>query len=259
MQVLIVYSKRDPAGKNIAKQLRKLHEFNEGKSEKKRIVLLSTRKEIVQAHVPKKISTDLVIFASKHKSVAGKPCLTVHAPGNFGNAELGGLPGKLCTAPAVQMTLALVHLHEEAKRLGLEGKYQVCFEATHHGPYTNVPCFFIEIGSSDKEWNDEKASEAIANAVMASITREEKMPAALGVGGPHYSAKFTKVALGGRAVGHIIPKYALPSIDKKMITQAMVRTTPKPEIVFVDWKGLGKEKRRILDIIERLNIRCERV
>jgi len=45
--------------------------------------------------------------------------------------------------------------------------YQVSYEVTHHGPTTLVhPSFFVEIGSTEKEWGDPVAGRAVAEAVL---------------------------------------------------------------------------------------------
>ena len=38
----------------------------------------------------------------------------------------------------------------------------------------------------------------------------------------------------------------------------MEKTYPKANFILLDWKGLGKEKQRILEILEKNNIKYER-
>ena len=60
------------------------------------------------------------------------------------------------------------------------------------------------------------------------------------------------------AVGHICPKHNLETLDEEMLNQMLEKTLPKPEFVMLDWKGLGKEKQRILELLKNNNIKFER-
>ncbi|MBU0615902.1 MAG: hypothetical protein KJ601_07455, partial [Nanoarchaeota archaeon] len=59
-------------------------------------------------------------------------------------------------------------------------------------------------------------------------------------------------------IGHICPKYILPSLTKDMIEQAINKTLPKPSFAVLDWKGLGKDKSRLIEILKELNIEIKR-
>ncbi|MGI0149364.1 MAG: D-aminoacyl-tRNA deacylase, partial [Thermoplasmata archaeon] len=93
-------------------------------------------------------SIDLVVYLSKHRSESRRPSLTVHPIGNAGPPEFGGQPGTLVPSAPRWMTAALRGLRNEGKGLG----YEVTFEATHHGPYLTAPTFYIEQGSTEREW-----------------------------------------------------------------------------------------------------------
>ena len=87
-----------------------------------------------------------IIFLSRHKAASGKPSLTVHPIGNWGDADYGGIKGKVTPASSDIMTSLL----REIKKNQLNG-YDVCFEATHHGPLLETPTIFLEIGSTEKQ------------------------------------------------------------------------------------------------------------
>ena len=57
------------------------------------------------------IETDLFIFASKHAAESGRPTLTVHPCGNWGEAKFGGVENYLCPTNASAMKVALLALH----------------------------------------------------------------------------------------------------------------------------------------------------
>ncbi len=217
-------------------------------------LLTSTEREIVHAsHVKDWFDVDLIVFSSKHKSASGKPCLTVHASGNLGkSAEVGGLPGKICVSPPFSMKAALMGLYAQARDMGLLEKYSVSIECTHHGDYLErTPNFYIEIGSSKENWRDENAALAVAKAIVGSLGEVEGWRTAIGIGGPHYSERFTQVMLRSDiAVGHVASKYSVPYLDDEMVGMMVERTVPRPELALLDWKGLGRERSRMTSTLE---------
>jgi len=199
---------------------------------------------------------ELVVFISRHSSASGFPTLSVHTPGNLGEAELGGLPRKVSVSPANAMREALKGLMQFKEEMHLE--YEVSYECTHHGPSLNVPTMFVELGSSPKQWNDLKAAESIAHAAIKAVSKfgEFKTTAVLGVGGPHYNMKFTRMAVeNGIAFGHMVPKYAIPYIDVEIIRQCAEKTLERVEFAILDWKGIkGEYKQKITEIFKETGL-----
>jgi D-aminoacyl-tRNA deacylase len=199
---------------------------------------------------------ELVVFISRHSSVSGTPTLSVHTSGNLGEAELGGLTRRVSVSPANAMRDALGAMARFEREMHL--KYEVSYECTHHGPSLNVPAMFTELGSSPKQWNDLKAAEAVAHAAMEAISKfgQSQAEAVLGVGGPHYSQKFTRLALESRiAFGHMIPKYAVPYIDVEIFSHCVEKTLEKVKFVVLDWKGIkGEDKPKLLEMLEGIGI-----
>ncbi len=177
---------------------------------------------------------DLVVFLSKHRSESGKPSLTVHPIGNFRGADFGGRPETLVESAPGWMTAALRGLRREAARL----PYEVTFEATHHGPFLETPTFYIEQGSTEREWKDPAASRAIARALLS--LEPVRAPVALGLGGGHYAPRHTDLAVERRiAFGHLLPAYALGNLSQEMLAQA-VQKTPGAILAYVHRKSLSK-------------------
>ena len=56
------------------------------------------------------------------------------------------------------------------------------------------------------------------------------------------------------AIGTIVPKYSLPYINEKTYKSIIKQTIEKIEYVIIDWKGLGKEKQRIMEIVNKHNL-----
>jgi D-aminoacyl-tRNA deacylase len=83
----------------------------------------------------------------------------------------------------------------------------------------------------------------------------------LGIGGLHYNAKFTQIALESNiAFGHMIPKYAIPEIDALIIKQCIERTLEKVDHVVLDWKGIkGEDKSSLVETLHKLEVPFEKV
>jgi len=270
--ILIVASTEDIAGMNIAQKIidhykfEKLSEtFRKNPVYSKRIQdrevkLLFVNEEIIKTQfITDFFTPQLVVFVSKHSSVSGIPTLSVHTPGNLAEAELGGLSRKVSISPAGAMKDALLEMAKLREEMGL--KYEVSYECTHHGPSLDVPAMFAELGSSLKQWKDLRAAEAVAHAAMAGVSKRSRYPTSLGIGGPHYSAKFTRIALSTQiAFGHIIPKYAIPQVDAEIIKQCVERTMEKVESAILDWKGIkGADKDGLITALGKIGVPIEKV
>ena len=174
------------------------------------------------------IQDNIFIFASKHSSAAGVPSLSVHFPGNWNTANLGGKQKTLCKAAPLEMKEAFLELHKSSPE-GL----QVTLEVTHHGPVCNTPCFFIEIGSSLEQWKDKALGKIIAKTLKEILNKKPKQyEIALGIGGPHYCNNFNRIELQSNiAFSHICPKHNLEFLDKEMLLQAsMSKPRPLPAV-----------------------------
>lgn len=184
---------------------------------------------------------ELIIYLSKHRSESRTPSLTVHPIGNPRAADFGGRPGTLVPAAPTWMTSALRRLRASAADL----PYEVTFEATHHGPYLETPTFFIEQGSTEVEWADRRASEAIARALLELEAADT--PVAVGLGGGHYAPRHTDVAVARRvAFGHLLSGHALEHLSDDVLTQAVART-PGASLAYLHRKSLGKPEARELE------------
>ncbi len=204
------------------------------------------------------IDSEPLVFASTHKSAAGKPSLTTHPVGNWGKAELGGRDRHLVSTNSFLLKNFLIAL--EKKRGELSLPYDVSLEVTHHGPFLNKQTVFIELGSSEKQWHDMKAAEAIAQVIRTSTSTKGNFKSAIALGGGHYAPEFTKLVLRTDwALGHICPQHALPHLNEEMLSKALASTFPKPEAIILDWKGLKSEKSRIQDLVEKQGLPVFRV
>ncbi len=257
----IMASKKDAAGMNIAGQLRLLHDFP-AEIGGSRVGIFIVDDELIHCeNIDKQVDAGVFIFASRHVSKANVHSLTVHSIGNWGSAKAGGRGRRLVKCPSALMKQCIKLLVEKASAAHLD--YEIVQEATHHGPYLEKPAMFIEIGSDEERWNDKKAGKAVAEAICGAIknlgSSENSVKAAVGIGGLHYASNFRKVMLSDSfSIAHICPKHELALLDAEMLKQAMDSSMPRASSVIVDWKGLGKEKERVVQLLRSLGISYSR-
>lgn len=201
---------------------------------------------------------DTAVVLSKHRSEAEIPCLTVHCTGNFGEAKYGGDPRRISIAPAAKMRAALLELRRQAESLGLH--YSVSYEVTHHGPTVDFPIMFLEIGSSEHEWTDPNAGRAVAMAALISSSSDPtSKDVCVGIGGPHYAPLFTSLSLRGRiCFGHMVSWHQLPDLDEEILPALITRNVGSFKSLILDWKGLRKERDRMVSLLKKMAVPYER-
>jgi D-aminoacyl-tRNA deacylase len=238
---LIIVSRKDTASLNIFSNLLNYgyKEISEGYYKKNNAVIALINEDSIFAnYIEKKVEKDInikfdsIIFASRHSSEKKIPTLTAHTPGNFGKADYGGKDGELCFSIPEANKKAVQKMNELSTQ-----DYAVSMEATHHGPITDLPSVFVEIGSSEENWKDEKAGEVVAEVIQSLLDLKPKKKA-VGIGGGHYCPKFTELALKTEiAVGHVLPKYV--EITEETIKKALEKNSGV-DLVVMDWKGTPK-------------------
>jgi len=204
-------------------------------------------------------SPDLIIFLSRHSSKKSIPSLTVHVPGNIGEAKYGGSPHRVGIAYAGPMLHALRELIKRS--MLLEKKYDVCYEPTHHGPTLSFPSMFVEVGSDIEEWSNISACETVVTAALAAAVAPTLKYSVLGIGGPHYNHTFTKYALKNDVgFSHIIPKYAVENLSHDLLSHILERTVEPVEYATIEWKSLSsKVRRNVISLLEELGVKYVRV
>tara|TARA_Y100000034_G_scaffold128027_1_gene181931 strand:+ start:2782 stop:3612 length:831 start_codon:yes stop_codon:yes gene_type:complete len=264
---LVVASKKDKAGINITtnlSQFRKNPLLSGIEKNGRNFDFYLVDEEVIfteNLDLEKINKYDFIIFASKHKSEKSEKSLTVHASGNFRNADLGGEARKVCKSSALFQKQMFEKLKKNAEEYNL--KYDVTLEATHHGPLIDKPCVFIEIGSTENEWVNRKAGFIIAKTINETIQEFKENPyneIAIGIGGPHYCPNFNKIQLNSNiAISHIIPQYVFP-LTEEMVKESIEKTEEEIDFALIDWKGLGNSEQRqeILDILDKLYVRYEK-
>ena len=280
MKTAIIASSKDPAGVNIRSNLIRLFEFKD-KGEKfgenevleyttqnnQPVKLYFVNEDLIFAEdIDQKIDADILVFASKHRSKENTPAFTVHPIGNFGGADFGGRENALCPSLAFLLKRILIGLNENFSLLKKEKNFQVTMEATHHGPYVKKPAVFVEIGSTDNEWSNTQNGELVAKTIISSIEKflafehGNCWASTLLIGGGHYAPAANRAMLSTNyAIGHICPKHTLEHLTEGILMQSIDVIIPKPNIILLDWKGLGQHKQKIVGLLDSLKIKHERV
>jgi D-aminoacyl-tRNA deacylase len=261
-----VTSSRDLAGMTMAHYLMRSAEFaSESKGNSNDQSYRSIHHENIQLYIfsgsllslenidGRYSAADMFIFLSKHRSHSCIPTLTCHSTGNFStDNSYGGNPRQIAISyPSLQKGYlkAITAVRQKVP------EYEVIIEATHHGPTSlNKPVLFIELGSSEKQWADENAAAVICDTLLGMLDKGFERCDKVGIafGGTHYPMKFNKLLLESRfGLGAVASKHNLEAIDEEMLNQMIEKSVEKVTHAIVDSKGLGKQKDRIMKILNK--------
>ena len=266
---LIVASKLDKAGINITTQLSQFKKNPLSSVLQKNEIgfdFYLVDKEIIYTEnldLEKINKYDFIIFASKHKSEKNMKAIAVHTVGNWREARFGGERGKVSKTSAVFIKHLFEKLRLNCEKSGIKG-YDITMEATHHGPLLEKPCVFVEIGSTETEYNDRRAGFVVAKTILEAIENFKENPyneVAIAIGGGHYCSNFNKIQEKSNvAISHVISSYALP-ITEEMIKEAIEKTDEEIDFALIDWKGIEnvEERQKIVGVLEKNYIQWKKV
>jgi D-aminoacyl-tRNA deacylase len=253
MQLLVAYQE-DPAGNNMAKFIsRNLKEDDNIYRGKNFDLVIIPTPAISADWLEEKYSYDGFVFLSKHAAESGDLALTCHCTGNFSDAKFGGNMRQVAIPhPHLQKS----YIQELWQKRSNFSEFQITIEATHHGPSAlNKPALFIEIGTTEKQWNDVNLCNSIAEIIVNVVNNEQKtFPVAIGIGGTHYPEKFTKELLEGKhALGTVIPRHAIDFLDEDLFSHVLKRND-MAKTVLLDWAGLGQNKNKVMDLLNNTDL-----
>lgn len=209
-------------------------------------------------------SDDLIfVFASKHCSEKNMRSLTVHSNALFDAAKISKTDSVFQTMLFRQLNLNYAENKDEFSE-----PFEVTFEVSHHTPILKIPGIFIEIGSTQKEWNDEFAGRIIAKSIIETVTNFQNeefsdISQGISIGGPHYAPNLSRYMLKEEYkkyfVGHMVPKYALEFLTSQVLSDLLVKSksffiNDSKVFIFLDWKGLGQYKEQISAIVDELSL-----
>ncbi|MFW6220149.1 MAG: D-aminoacyl-tRNA deacylase [Nanoarchaeota archaeon] len=229
-------------------------------------LILTNKESIFCDYLDYFFGFDVFIFATKHKAIKNNSCFCVHTPGNFNKADYGGIDYFIGYSAIDEIAFAFKYL----EKINNLPKFNQTLECTHHGPIIYKSSMFIEVGSTELEWENKKAGLIIAKTIikMTSITYNNfEKQILFGIGGPHYCNNFNKLLdFDKYLIGHVCPKYNLEFLNEELILQGIQKSNyfennqkNKQILVAVDFKGLGKFKEKIINMLEKLNLNYEKI
>lgn len=260
MQIAIIASSTDVAGMNMLEAFENMQKSIKLKRLKLTAHIID-KETIYAEQIDEKIKADAFIFLSKHKAEKHIKTLCVHACGNFGKAQFGGKQAWLNFDMPVLKKLIAIEQTKVAMNIG----FNATLEVTHHGPALHKPCLFVEVGSTQTEWNDKHACKANVHALINALKRYEDIKykniknnyqIAIGLGGKHYCQGFNAIEIYSNiALSHICPAYAIEFLNEHMLEQMVNHATRKASIALLDWKGMNAEQRqKIVNLIKQYNL-----
>ena len=246
---LLVAFKNDPAGHNMAKYLSQKMEKNGDVYHSKNFDLIEIDSPAISADwLDEKYHYDGFVFLSKHAAESGTLALTCHSTGNFNEAKFGGNQKELAIPYPNLQKKYLQTLWDNRESFS---DFEITIEATHHGPtHLKKPSIFVEVGTTEQQWNDESLCSSVAQLVFETLEKPiGSYPFAICFGGTHYSEKFTKELLFGKyALGTVMPKHALEFLNPDLFEHIITQNNGA-EAALLDWKSLGKQKQTLIDLL----------
>jgi D-aminoacyl-tRNA deacylase len=254
-EIAIICSTSDKASSNIADHLRKLarwEDHGDYRSYGKNRLIAHDQEQIKLVGLEDiladmGIQPELVIFACRHKAKEEISWLGGHFTGKV-DPNADGTERRL-SVPSPNALRSFLHQISQHAPDG----FQVSAEATHHGPTdSNIPCFFAEIGSCERQWIDPRAGEAVAKSILS--LKNDEHPIFLGLGGGHYVPRQTSLMLEAEiAFGHMFSSYQVQALDEEILEEA--RKKSGAIYAYLDRKSLRSEnKKRISMILEELGL-----
>ena len=109
-------------------------------------------------------------------------------------------------------------MNEFANKRKLNQEFDLTLETTHHGPVLNKPTLYIEIGSTENEWNRTDVADCWAESIShvlgfstgKSAKIDNNLDVMIGFGGGHYAPRHKAIILESNFyLGHVIANYSL--------------------------------------------------
>ncbi len=256
-EIVVVATRTDPASINIAERLMELvvWDVEEGPCHRFRnyrlIILqekLITLRDFEERLKEMGLSPDLLVFASRHQAKDAVPRLCGHFSGNSGEAVMGGTSRELATAAPGALKSFILNLADNP----IDG-FEITIEATHHGPTDLLtPSFFAEIGSTEAEWSNPEAGNAVARSILE--LEDLLLPAFLGFGGGHYVKRQNRLLIDTKiAFGHLFSNYQAEDLDLEIVEQASLKSGAVG--AYLDRKSLrSAKKRKISEALDEIGI-----
>lgn len=242
-EIAVVCSRADPASLNIFESLLKMREWETEKgylsSGLWHLVVHDGKQSTISGADDRLaslgLSPELIVFASRHEAKSALPWMGGHFTGIFQDGQCS-----LSAAAPQALRSFLNNLHDHALP-----EFAISAEATHHGPIdVGTPCFFAEIGSTEREWRDPEAGRAVAWSILA--LEDTHAPVFLGLGGGHYVARQTDLIFqSSAAFGHLFSNYQTENLNLDVLEEARLRSGAT--YAYLDRKSLRSQERKRLE------------
>ncbi|MDE1862029.1 MAG: D-aminoacyl-tRNA deacylase [Thaumarchaeota archaeon] len=259
MQLLVAYES-DPAGYNMASYIAEgLKSRGDGLYTGKKFDLVIIKSPAISADwLEDRYRYEGYVFLSKHAAESGKLALTCHSTGNFSEALFGGYAKQVAIPHPHLQKSYMRHLWDRRDDFS---KFEITIEATHHGPTAlGKPVLFIEVGTTQSEWNDKDLCRSVADIVVGELGgSEERHQVAICFGGTHYPTKFNRELIEGEfALGTVVPRHALGEVDEVLFAHILERNKGATHAL-VDWRGLARSKQKMVDLIGNAGLELVKV
>ncbi|HUT81633.1 MAG TPA: D-aminoacyl-tRNA deacylase [Candidatus Bathyarchaeia archaeon] len=217
----------------------------------KNIRLVFSGKDVIESDHCDQLNADLLLFGSRHKSEANKPSLLTHVTGNLGaDNSHGGNPFELAYGSCRAIRESYLHLKVYQNELELPD-FDVTVEATHHGPTSmKTPLIYIEVGSTEIEYQNTNALLAVAKTIMDICLQKEnpEIIPSICFGGGHYTTRFNEIMdLTPVAISHILPKYHKNNLTINIVEQMIDKTVEKVKWAIIDRNSLNADLIKIIE------------
>jgi len=256
---VIITTKQNICGRNIRETL--LNHWNWEETDEmfdgtpilkhKQIRLIFSERDVIESDHCDHLDADLLLFGSRHKSEANKPSLLTHITGNLGpDNSHGGNPFELAYGSCRAIREAYLQLKNYKNELSLTD-FDVTVEATHHGPTSmKTPLIYIEVGSTEVEYQNANALQAVAKTIMDICLNkdESEITPSICFGGGHYTTRFNEIMdLSNVAISHILPKYHKSNLTTSIVEQMIDKTIEKVKWAIIDRNSLNAELVKIIE------------
>jgi D-aminoacyl-tRNA deacylase len=133
--------------------------------------------------------------------------------------------------------------------------FKVDVECTHHGPNVSRPLLFLEIGSTEKQWENDEAIEVIKKVILdlASKKHGEVRRSAIVLGGDHYMSNIKFLFKKGILVSHMCPSSMIHSLDLEILQEA-IKNNYENTFFVVDLPHVGQHQNKIIEYLESLEV-----
>ena len=169
------------------------------------------------------VSIENILVLSRHVSSSKTPAMALHAigiPGKLPYGQPGQSGGKngILIPPNPFFAPLFRTMCKFAKLRKLDQEFDLTLETTHHGPILNKPTLYVEIGSSESEWDRTDVAdcwaETLSHVLGISINKSQNIDTSIdvmiGFGGGHYAPRHKVIILESNFyLGHVIANYSL--------------------------------------------------